>query len=51
MYWTGDRVSGLDELDRGYGQWPGCIGQGIGSVAWMFWTGDRVSGLDVLDSG
>jgi hypothetical protein len=51
MYRAGDRFSGLDVLDRGKGQLPGCNGQGIGSVAWMHWTGNRVSGLDVLDRG
>jgi hypothetical protein len=44
MLRTGDRVSRLDALVRGYGQWPGCIGQGIGLVAWMHWTGDRGQG-------
>jgi hypothetical protein len=26
MYWTQDRISGLDVLDIGQDQWPGCIG-------------------------
>ena len=46
-----EQVSGLDVLDRREEQWSGCIGLGIGSVAWICWTVYGISGLDVLDRG
>ena len=43
MYWTEERFSGLDVLNRGWDQRPGCIGQRIGSVSWMHWIDVTIS--------